>query len=452
MAQVADGAGGYSGTDWWNSTVPEMWAALEREEVTDSHHQVQSGWQATYNTIANHLERVKDYKTKLTAAWPPEKSPAAAAYVERLDALIDHLQDTYNAATTNHDAFKNAMLAVSSRRDELKRLYEEYAANEAKIAEFTAAKERLGNTGAADAMQPEVTPRHQQQLQYRAARIMVGLTSELSEANSILTRPKPYMPNAARNEGAEIGDGTGYFVPPFAAGGDHAPSRTSAAEAHPRPSSLESHDRPPFSRPHPGVVIEGATTHPVAPGPTPTSQPSVSPTPGGGFGPGAPPGPGLGPQGRPPADPGRMPAPGSTAPLGRRPTSTAANGGGFPRGGMGGVIGGLPGVPGQRSDGGRTPQRINPIGGVIGGPNGGVTGGATGSGTRTGSTGVSGAAMPGAGFGPMGGRPVSDRDQAGGTPRWEPDNPWETAEGVTPVLGPVEEQRIDPGPAIGLDR
>jgi hypothetical protein len=34
--------------------------------------------------------------------------------------------------------------------------------------------------------------------------------------------------------------------------------------------------------------------------------------------------------------------------------------------------------------------------------------------------------------------------------RWDPDNPWETAEGVTPVVVPPTEQPVDPGPAIGL--
>ena len=35
-------------------------------------------------------------------------------------------------------------------------------------------------------------------------------------------------------------------------------------------------------------------------------------------------------------------------------------------------------------------------------------------------------------------------------PRWDPDNPWETVQGVPPVLLPPVEQRVDPGPAIGL--
>jgi hypothetical protein len=48
-----------------------------------------------------------------------------------------------------------------------------------------------------------------------------------------------------------------------------------------------------------------------------------------------------------------------------------------------------------------------------------------------------------------GGRRGSRRDQLKGN-RWDPDNPWETNEGVEPVVLPPREQRVDPGPAIGL--
>lgn len=36
--------------------------------------------------------------------------------------------------------------------------------------------------------------------------------------------------------------------------------------------------------------------------------------------------------------------------------------------------------------------------------------------------------------------------------RWDPDNPWETEDGVDPVLLPAREHQIDPGPSIGGKR
>jgi hypothetical protein len=92
---------------------------------------------------------------------------------------------------------------------------------------------------------------------------------------------------------------------------------------------------------------------------------------------------------------------------------------------------------------------VNPVGGVIGGtgnPRVGpsATGARAGSGVMTtGPMGMSGAngrrAEPGA-------EELSER-------RWDPDNPWETAEGVAPVIEPDPISRIDPGPGIfGMDR
>jgi hypothetical protein len=48
--------------------------------------------------------------------------------------------------------------------------------------------------------------------------------------------------------------------------------------------------------------------------------------------------------------------------------------------------------------------------------------------------------------------PRKDYEDESG-PHWDPDNPWHTAGGVSPVVRPSEYHgRIDPGPAIGLDR
>lgn len=46
-----------------------------------------------------------------------------------------------------------------------------------------------------------------------------------------------------------------------------------------------------------------------------------------------------------------------------------------------------------------------------------------------------------------------NRREQGESDRWDPDNPWATEEGVSPVVLPPDEQGpIDPGPAIGYSR
>jgi hypothetical protein len=113
-----------------------------------------------------------------------------------------------------------------------------------------------------------------------------------------------------------------------------------------------------------------------------------------------------------------------------------------PAGGMrplppGGVIGGTPGVGLSKPAIGRgSAPRVNPVGGVIG--------------NSTGEPGTNSRALPTPGqtLTNGGGRRRTKADE---TIVWDPDNPWETAEGVSPVVLPAVERRVDPGPAIGLD-
>jgi hypothetical protein len=57
------------------------------------------------------------------------------------------------------------------------------------------------------------------------------------------------------------------------------------------------------------------------------------------------------------------------------------------------------------------------------------------------------------GMGASGRSGVRSNDDQGGVQDWDPDNPWETDEGVAPVMMPGRDnRRIDPGPAIGYNR
>jgi hypothetical protein len=55
-------------------------------------------------------------------------------------------------------------------------------------------------------------------------------------------------------------------------------------------------------------------------------------------------------------------------------------------------------------------------------------------------------------MGGLGGRSTGRHGEGDEQSRWDPDNPWQTDEGVAPVVLPSQEQRVDPGPAIGFDR
>jgi hypothetical protein len=169
----------------------------------------------------------------------------------------------------------------------------------------------------------------------------------------------------------------------------------------------------------------------------------------------------------------------------------------------GGVIGPLGTTPGATSRGGQAARQVNPVGGVIGqtpgrppttapGTGRASSSGRPGSGARpavlAGSAGAGARITRVTGLPPQTTRAGTTRQDTtrehpsydetthdglslagppypvtGGAHRhrandeqsqeWDPHNPWQTAEGVDPVvLPPQDPGPIDPGPAIGLDR
>ena len=128
---MPDGGGGYGGTNWMDMDVIAMWQAIENQDTT-AHYQLLTGWQRSYELTLEHLGQVKNYRQSLAEAWPPETSAASAAYIQRLDDLIANLQTTYDAAVANHDAFASATLALRMSRDDVKKVYDEYTANQVK--------------------------------------------------------------------------------------------------------------------------------------------------------------------------------------------------------------------------------------------------------------------------------------------------------------------------------
>ena len=153
-------------------------------QQTDNHWTLLTGWRKSYELTLQHMTAVRSYRENLATAWPPEKSPAAAAYLQRLDNLIDHLQQTYDAAVANYDAFSSATLALSSARHDLKKVADEYFANQGKLAAYEQEiAERSGTKGTSSG-RPPVPDGRQAELEAQARSIMYGLSSELATART----------------------------------------------------------------------------------------------------------------------------------------------------------------------------------------------------------------------------------------------------------------------------
>jgi hypothetical protein len=443
---IADG-GGYGGTNWMAMDVVQMWQAIQNQDTT-AHYQLLAGWRKSYELILEHMGQVQNYRESLAAAWPPEKSPAAAAYIQELDGLIAKLQGTYDAAVANYGAFSSATLALSLSRDDVKNIYDEYTANQTKLEEFKNRPYVAAGKSAVPPQKPPVPDGRQEQLNNQARTIMYGLSSEIIQAKTQITMPPAYTPPAKR-EGSDRDNGSATYtapvIPPittFDAGNGSSNSTPSTAQHSTAPHTTNpgtNPSAPPNTARPPGLVLGGvqptpptvapATTGilpqpPIGGGPVPiaiTPTPVLPPNPIGLGSPGLPPGPGM-----------------TKSFIGAGPGRPGI--GGLRAMAPGGVIGGPPaGGLGQPAAGGRPASRVNPVGGVI---RPGNTEGRVGSAGRSSASG-----QP---LGNLAGRNTRGHDESKDTSHWDPDNPWEIVEGVSPVVLPAAEHHVDPGPAIGL--
>ncbi|HEX8632189.1 MAG TPA: hypothetical protein VF755_28855 [Catenuloplanes sp.] len=461
------GGGGYGGSNWSAANVRQLWE-LVKEQETEAHWKLVAGWRRSAELTAAHLARVQNYRNNLATAWPPEKSPAAAAYLARLDEMISNLRETNEAAVANYTTFATTTGALSTSRSELKKLYDEYVANEDRIQQYEKAKAAalLSPTPSptpspspgptALPSRPPVTPDQQEQLNWKARSVMYELSGTLVEARAQIKLPTPYKPPKAGIEEAtpKTGDGTSPPpIPPIMV----APDSTRSTQLPSRRPVSGTGGSAGTRTLDPGPRVPGSNG-PTLVGTPPVITPPTLPMPPGlpGPGPGTPINTGI-IGGPPPLTPPSILPPGIDSRLGNPPSGTLpptrigtdGTSGGVGKSGTGGSAGGVVrpmppgGVIGQppamglgQPAGGRPPaQRVNPVGGVIGAPQqAGGWGSAAGRGQQSGPAGAS-----------------HGRGRSAKYHRSE--EHWRTDEGVPPVVSPPREPgRLDPGPAIGLDR
>lgn len=418
------------GTDWSQKSVPEMWSMLAAHDGT-AHKDLLLTWLQSADLLIDHLSRVKRYRDNLAEAWPPDKSQAAARYLDRLDDLITHLTSTYYAAVENHRALGAATSALVGARLKLEHIYREYLANQHDMNAYNQklkTNEQLTGKYRIIAPTPPTAASRQLELQLQAQSVMSSLSTDLAQAQLAITTPKPYAPSNPVDERT-----------PFKKGGPESTQYTEPSSSTSFNNSNTALSKNSFSTSTPSgnESTYSPTPYPNAPGYTPSNQlsgpptlsglepstisspPTIPSTPTeppdstiGGFNSPAPPELGI-----PTAIGGSGPsasAPGNSIRDVRGSTS-------------GGIIGATPGTETTRNVTNLpTTQRINPTGGVIGQP--------------------SHSGMP---LIPSQRRKATDESTRPEN-RWDPDSPWAIEEGVAPIVLPPEKKKIDPGPVIGL--
>ncbi|GGN16734.1 hypothetical protein GCM10010109_29000 [Actinoplanes campanulatus] len=429
--------GGTSGTSWNGMSVDAMWDLI-RDHDSAPHQEMGDAWHKSATLLENHVAQVRAYRDRLAEAWPPERSRAAYAYIERLEQLIISLEETRLASNTNWRVLTTTIDAVEQAKEKVAGIQKEYAANREKLQEYEKAKNEVAlATMDPIATTPPVPYSRQDDLTTQARVTMQSLSAELAAAQSNFIAPKPFSLTNLVNESADTNYQGTTGISPMAVTPPFSP-RSIAPATSPKSGSPDSgankgitkpsvdSEKPGTSKPAPdGPILGGTKTQPApTPGVPPLTTPTTTTTPSTNlpnaypFTPTTPTSPTTLP---------RVPATNGT-PIGTFPPSTGVRGGASPYGGViggapPGMIGGGP-PPGRGSQLGgsaRGTQRINPAGGMIGQ-------------TPT----------------PPTGRRQSPRDTENiQNHHWDPDNPWETTEGIDPVLLPSPEQRIDPGPSIG---
>ncbi|MCY1140788.1 hypothetical protein OWR29_22555 [Actinoplanes sp. Pm04-4] len=452
---IAGGGGGAGGTPWGMLTVEEMQVLIQNPD-TDRHYELLTGWKRSADLLVEHQWQVKNYRDNLAAVWPPERNAASAAYISRLDELITNLNETYEAAISNHDAFAAATLSISLAQKEMEEIAREYQSNELALADYNAKQQSASAqpqpSPSPSGEQPPFAPGRQEELYQKAVTLLSGVSADLAQAQVRIQTPRPYAPKNRRDDPGSS-EGGGYIAPPIPPiTPDYAPSTsTSGTPIRPSatfPSSGNVPTPPPPQppTPQPGLILGGANPPTTPPSPGLTSPLGTAP-----VGPPAPSqSPGLFAPTPTTFTPSRStPLQPITPPSGRGligPRDGIVRPGGLLPGSSpalppGGVIGATPGMGAARPGPSRTnAQRINPIGGVIGGAD------------PSGRVGAANAAVPHPGVGaPIGqAQRGSTRRKQDEQLRWDPDDPWQTATGVDPVVLPPQVKRVDPGPAIGL--
>lgn len=447
---VASGGGGAGGTPWGMLTMQQMQALIQNPD-TAKHYELLTGWKQSADLLVEHRWQVQNYRDNLASVWPPEKNAASAAYIARLDELIANLSETYEAAISNHDAFAAATLSIGLAQKEMDDLAREYESNEQLLLTHTTQPQSASGqpqpTPSPSGEQPPVAPGRQEALYQKAVTLLSSVSGDLAQAQVNVRTPTLYEPIRIRQD--QPGSDDPVYAPPpippvtptFGTEGTSTGSSRPAA-AFPSPTATQPIAPTPGAT-QPGLILGGANPNPTSPttgisplpapahtGGNPIASPGlISPAPKFSTA--------SGPTGLPPSSAGPNRSTGVLREGVIRPGTPSAGGlHGLP---PGGVIGGVPGpATGQRNIATPGARRINPIGGVIGGADVHSLGASR--------SGVSGNTVP---YGQVGSRKSAEGDKSDHD-RWDPDNPWETAEGVAPVVLPPRQHRIDPGPAIGL--
>lgn len=119
-----------SKADWADASVPTMWTSAQAADTETAWQQV-SAWQRTYDLLLHHELRLEACRDELTFAWPPDRSPAATAFVEYIDGMLASIRRAKDQAAENHKALAGILASLAATRADMEKLKAEWDKREA---------------------------------------------------------------------------------------------------------------------------------------------------------------------------------------------------------------------------------------------------------------------------------------------------------------------------------
>src|SRR5256885_2091128 len=87
-------------------------------------------WHNAADTTAGYLDALRRLRANLVAVWPPDRSPAAKAYVERLDSLIASVDDVRDATAGTGEALAGVLSSLEGARPQMDQWRDEWGPQE----------------------------------------------------------------------------------------------------------------------------------------------------------------------------------------------------------------------------------------------------------------------------------------------------------------------------------
>src|SRR5205814_10709241 len=115
-------------TDWGRFDLAQLAGFLD-EDLSPAWTHVRT-WYDTADMASAYRQAVQRIRDDIARIWPPQQSPAAAAYLERMDSMIASLGDVHEASTNNAGALGGVLTTLAGARKQVDGLHEQWQQNE----------------------------------------------------------------------------------------------------------------------------------------------------------------------------------------------------------------------------------------------------------------------------------------------------------------------------------